>query len=157
MGNERRSYLLIHVFLSLEETKNETMTHTRASRCPPILYSTSSLLRKPQFHSELQLTQQKTLTFPDSFIANSQVTQVWSVRHMQKSLGISGKCVIFLISALALLFSFCQEYDHCSWRYSNHLSIMRLKSRAMNDKERKQKSWCSVHEHLCWPWISCPI
>ena len=79
MGNERRSYLLIHLFLSLEETKNETMTHARALRCPPILHSTSSLLQKPQFRSELQLTQQKTLTFPDSFVANSQVTQFWSI------------------------------------------------------------------------------
>lgn len=157
MGNERRSCLLIHLVLSLEETKNETTTLARPSHCSPILRSTSSFLQKPQFHSELQLTQLKTLTFPDSFVANSQVAQFWSMRHMQKSLGISGKCVIFLTPVLALLFSFCQGCDHNSWRYSNRLSIMSLKSHAMNEKERKQKSRCSVHEHLCWLWISCPI
>lgn len=54
MGNERRSYLLIHVFLSLEETKNETMTHARASRCPP--YSTLDFLLTAKTSISLRAT-----------------------------------------------------------------------------------------------------
>ena len=95
--------------------------HTPELRVVPPFYTRLLPYCKNLNFAQSEITQQKTLTFPDSFVANSQVTQFWSMRHMQKSLGISGRCVIFLVSVLALLFSFLQEYDHCFWRYSNHL------------------------------------
>lgn len=160
MGNERRSCLLIHLVLSLEETKNETILSRRLPDLHTVPFYADFLLpAKTSVSLRATTTQLKRINLPDSFVANSQVAQFWSMRHMQKSLGISGKWVffIFLDTSTCSSFSFCQGCDHNSWRYSNRLSIMSLKSHAMNEKERKQKSRCSVHEHLCWLWISCPI